>query len=65
VVAEKDCFRDDGVVLDLVLSEQGVRCKLDYYEGLPHYFHMFPQLEVAREMIAKAVQGPRFVLGVL
>ena len=61
--AEKDCFRDDGFVLDQRLRESSVRSKLDYYPGLPHYFHMFPQLQVAHEMMAKAVEGSRFVLG--
>ena len=63
VAAEKDCFRDDGIVLDIVLTEQGVKSKLDYYPGLPHYFHTFPQLEVAHEMMRNAVEGVRFVLG--
>ena len=49
--AEKDCFWDDGVVLDMVLKEQGVKGKLDYYPGLPHYFHAFPQLGIAHEMM--------------
>lgn len=62
VTAEKDCFRDDGTVLDYRLRESGVRSKLDYYKGLPHYFHAFPQLEVAHEAMAKAVEGARFVL---
>lgn len=62
VTAEKDCFRDDGTVLDYRLRESGVRSKLDYYEGLPHYFHAFPQLGVAHEAMAKAVEGVRFVL---
>ena len=61
VTAERDCFRDDGKVLDLRLRESGVRSKLDYYEGLPHYFHAFPGLSAAREMMDKAVEGARFV----
>jgi versiconal hemiacetal acetate esterase len=47
----------------MVLKEQGAKSKIDYYPGLPHYFHMFPQLEVAHEMMRKAVEGARFVLG--
>lgn len=61
VTAEKDCFRDDGKVLDIRLRECGVRSKLDYYAGLPHYFHVFPSLAVAHEMMDKAVEGARFV----
>lgn len=62
VSAEKDCFRDDGKLLDLRLKESGVPTKFDYYEGLPHYFHVFPALEVTHEAMARAVQGARFVL---
>ncbi|OAP65701.1 hypothetical protein AYL99_01673 [Fonsecaea erecta] len=62
VNAEKDCFRDDGAVLDYRLRESGVKSKLDYYEGLPHYFHAFPSLAVAHEMMERAVEGARFVL---
>ncbi|EXJ62320.1 hypothetical protein A1O7_02754 [Cladophialophora yegresii CBS 114405] len=61
VTAEKDCFRDDGKVLDFRLGQSGVRSKLDHYEGLPHYFHAFPSLAVAHEMMGKAVEGARFV----
>lgn len=39
VAAEKDCFRDDGRLLDELLRQSGVPSKLEYYEGLPHYFH--------------------------
>lgn len=39
VCAEKDCFRDDGKILDFRLRESGVKSKLDFYDGLPHYFH--------------------------
>jgi len=62
VTAEKDCFRDDGTVLDFRLRESGVRSKLDHYKGLPHYLHAFPALAVAHEMMDKAVEGARFVL---
>ncbi|KAK5071674.1 hypothetical protein LTR64_004547 [Lithohypha guttulata] len=62
VAAEKDCFRDDGILLNQLLQESGVPTKLDYYEGLPHYFHVFPALNAAHEMMDKAIEGVRFVL---
>jgi acetyl esterase/lipase len=34
VSAEKDYFRDDGVVFDMVLKEQGVKSKTNYYPWL-------------------------------
>lgn len=39
VAAEKDCFRDDGLLFHWMLEQANVNTKLDYYEGLPHYFH--------------------------
>lgn len=62
VSAEKDVFRDDGRLFHELLLDAGVASKLDYYEGLPHYFHVFPALAVAHEMMAKAVEGVHFVL---
>lgn len=62
VTAEKDCLRDDGIVLDHRLRESGVRSRIDNYTGLPHYIHAFPSLEISHEMMAKAVEGARFVL---
>jgi versiconal hemiacetal acetate esterase len=62
VSAEKDCVRDDAICLEMLLKKDGVPTKLDFYPGLPHYFHAFPQLAVAHEMMAKSVEGVRFVL---
>jgi versiconal hemiacetal acetate esterase len=63
VNAEKDCLRDDATVLDRQLRENGIRSKLDYYDGLPHYFHAFPSLAVSHECMDKAVDGARSLLG--
>lgn len=64
VTAEHDPCRDDGRVLAMRLRDEstaGVR--EDYYPGLPHYFHWFPSLSVAREAMEKAVQGLQWLLG--
>lgn len=63
ISAEKDCLRDDSICLEMALKEVGVPTKLDFYPGLPHWFHAFPQLEATHEAMRKAVEGVKFVLG--
>ena len=63
VTAEKDPVRDDGTVLHAILQACGVRTKLAYYPGLPHYFHIFPAVPTAHTCMQEAVEGVRFVLG--
>ncbi|TKA82987.1 hypothetical protein B0A55_04668 [Friedmanniomyces simplex] len=41
---EFDPLRDDAYVMKACLKEAGVPTKLNYYEGLPHYFWIFPSL---------------------
>jgi versiconal hemiacetal acetate esterase len=63
ITAEHDPCRDDGRVLVRRLREEcdkGV--KEDYYEGLGHYFHWFPQLSLAHECMRDCVEGVKWVL---
>lgn len=39
ISAEKDVCRDDAKVFHKKLQEAGRPSKVDYYDGLPHYFH--------------------------
>lgn len=54
-------MRDDGVILQKRLTDLGVRARLRYYSGLPHHFHVFYALSVAREMMAETVEGARWL----
>ncbi|KAK5129326.1 hypothetical protein LTR08_003584 [Meristemomyces frigidus] len=41
---EYDPLRDDAYMMEAALKEAGVQTKLDYYEGFPHYFWIFPSV---------------------
>jgi versiconal hemiacetal acetate esterase len=57
-----DPLRDDGTVIKLALSRRGVRCRLRNYEGLPHFFWIYPELATGDTFRKDTVEGVRFVL---
>lgn len=60
--ADVEIFRDDGRVLEAVLSGAGGRVKREVMLGLPHYFWCFPLWEKGREFWERVLGGVRWVL---
>ncbi|KAL4882113.1 alpha/beta hydrolase fold-domain-containing protein [Aspergillus karnatakaensis] len=44
-IAGRDPIRDDGLAYSEALKKEGVPVKTKVYPGLPHAFHLFPDLE--------------------
>lgn len=62
VACGADPLRDDNVAMEHELRSNKVKVKLDMYQGLPHVFWMFPNLQSTKTFIKNLLDGIKFVL---
>jgi acetyl esterase/lipase len=62
-VCGMDPLRDDGIVYDRVLRENGTKTKFTMYPGLPHSFWSFaPTLPVSKQAVKDFIEGIGWLL---
>ncbi|KAH7304210.1 Alpha/Beta hydrolase protein [Stachybotrys elegans] len=57
-----DVIRDDGTIIKAELDKNGVPCKLDNYDALPHFFWMYPEIKEGADFRANAASAVNWVL---
>lgn len=63
-VCGMDPMRDDGLIYESLLSERGVKTKVDVYPGVPHaHWAMLPNLKSSQKSMVDAVIGVGWLLG--
>ncbi|KAJ7260423.1 alpha/beta-hydrolase [Mycena haematopus] len=62
-VCGQDPLRDEGLLYERLLREQGVPTKLDIYPGVPHSFHIFfPTMTASKKWEADLRAGLKWIV---
>lgn len=63
VACGMDPIRDDGILYEQALREEGVETKIDIYAGLPHcWWAILPQLESSKKYEHDIIEGLKWLL---
>ena len=62
ITTEKDSLKNDGVVLDHMLRDNGVVVKRQHYDGFGHVFWTFPMLKKRDVFLRDTHDGIKFIL---
>ncbi|KAG8623271.1 hypothetical protein KVT40_008247 [Elsinoe batatas] len=63
-VCGMDPLRDDGLIYEAVLRENGVKTRLDVYPGVPHaHFSYLPNLGLSKRANIDTIKGIGWLLG--
>lgn len=59
-----DPLRDEGLIYELILREEGVKTKVDVYQGLPHGFWSFlpPTISASKTFVQEMVEGIKWLV---
>jgi len=56
-------LRDEGLIYEQVLKENGVGTKLDIFPGLPHgFWSWYPKADFSIDFNAKTAEGLKWLL---
>lgn len=59
-----DPRRDEALLLEQLLSQEGTSTKMKVYQGLPHgFWTTCPGLPVSQQWLEDLIEGMRWVLG--
>jgi acetyl esterase/lipase len=59
-----DPLRDEGLIYEQVLREEGVKTRLDVFPGLPHgFWSWFPKADFSKDFQGKTLEGLKWLLG--